>query len=175
MEHKKFSNMYIFHVQTFWLSGFRDKWFYISHAYVYIIIFYKHSIIWHSQVWRIDLNRLIDFTSVTKQAICRASRRTSESICTVRLFPLFQVVSSGKGSKIRKQTLECCVCREGMQAWAVPLEKGLLGGLVLGGVWKVGAQALSTIFTRGKPYSEALLTVPKLPMLWFLLTIWLFC
>lgn len=120
MEHKKFSNMYIFHVQTFWLSGFRDKWFYISHAYVYIIIFYKHSISWHSQVRRIDLNRLIDFTSVTKQAICRASRRTSESICTVRLFPLFQVVSSGKGSKIRKQTLECCVCREGMASLGCP-------------------------------------------------------
>lgn len=49
------------------------------------------------------------------------------------------------------------------QAWAVLLEKRLLGGLVLGGVWKVEVQALSTIFARGKPYSEALLTVPKLP------------
>lgn len=58
------------------------------------------------------------------------------------------------------------VCAEKeWQVWAIPLEKGLLGGLVLGGVWKVGAQALSTIFARGKPYSEALLTVPKLPML----------
>lgn len=56
------------------------------------------------------------------------------------------------------------------QAWAVPLEKGLFGGMALGGVWKLGAQALSTIFA-GKTLSEALLTLPQLPMLWFLLTI----
>lgn len=87
----------------------------------------------------------------------------SESICTVRLFPLFQVVSSGKGSKSRSKLWNAVCADKEWQAWAVPLEKGLLGGLVLGGVWKVEVQALSTIFARGKPYSEALLTVPKLP------------
>lgn len=141
---------------------------------MHIIIFYKHSIVWHSQVRRIDLNRISDFTRVTKQAICRARGRTSESICTVRLFPLFQVVSSGKGSKSRKQTLECCVCRGGMASLGCPSWERPAGRA--GPRWCLESGSPGTVYNicKGKPYSEALLTVPKLPM-WFLLTIWLFC
>lgn len=80
-------------------------------------------------------------------------------ICKVHLLPVFWVVSLGKGSKSRKQTLECHVSRKGRATLRLPSSERPAWRADLSGVWKFGSQILSTTFPRGPPYSEELINL----------------
>lgn len=75
------------------------------------------------------------------------------------MLPVFWVVSFGKDSKSRKQTLKCHVSRKGMASLRLSSSKRPAWRADLSGVWKFGSQMFSTTFPRGPPYSEELINL----------------